>query len=706
MEPATIPAAPSTASNGAGGLDPQVVALAKAVRQVESGGNPTAQGQSGEYGAYQYIPATWATQSKAAGVNVPLDQATLQQQNQVWYTWAKAQKDAGKNVGQIASMQNAGEGDPDAYLNGNSGVNGSGVPYDTKAYAQKVATLYQQYKTQGQQVDAAAPIGNTGGYQAPVPPSGISQGAPQIGGGYPAPVAPEASSATGNAAPPAGPTTTGGEIADLAKKAGNFLFPIAGDLYNDVTGQSQKTALQQVGDAGLSALPFIPGLGEAGEAARGAEAVGEGAEVAAKGTGLASKLLGSSVAKNAAVGYGAGVAANLGAGQGVGQALTPQLSNIGGAVLGGGSAAILNKLGASGAEDSVINKMRTAYEDALGATKTGVKASSKVAARGAESPADFLANAGLPPETAEVNGRQIFTTGPDSQTYKAIQGRTQTLTALRDNLIDTADTTDLGGGMMLADQKGSSLDTLHEAALAQIEKQFVGTERTSASKYINDEFQALKEQYGGSDVSLKDLNTVKKYFQDTNYDATRPSVVTKANKLVGSLARQQVEGDAAKADIPGIGELNKIIQQHLDFLDTASGKGILSKLNGQVVKGGRVGVHVKEVLGGVAGGIASSALGGGPVGDIAGTFAGGYAGNVLARLLQKSAVGGPGFAAKVGKIAQEDPALITQLVKILEEKGVKTEGLVSPRLVPKPRKATGLIPSLLTKGAIRAGAAI
>ncbi len=145
-------------------LDPQVVALAKAVRQTESQTNPTARGKSGEYGAYQYTAPTWAAQAKAAGVNVPLEQSNLEQQNEVFYKWAKAKKDAGYNVGQIASMHNAGEGAPDAYLGGHKGVNQYGAAYDVPEYAKKVATLYQQYKNEtlpGVQPNVGAPGSNT-----------------------------------------------------------------------------------------------------------------------------------------------------------------------------------------------------------------------------------------------------------------------------------------------------------------------------------------------------------------------------------------------------------------------------------------------------------------------------------------------------------------------------------------------------------------
>ncbi len=130
--------------------------------------------------------------------------------------------------------------------------------------------------------------------------------------------------------------------------AGNFLFPIAGDLKDDFTGQSKKTVLQQGGDAALSALPFIPGLGEAGEAARGG--------------GLLAKLGASSVAKGALTGYGAGVASNLSQGKGVGESLMPGVNTIAGATLGAAAPAVTKALpdliqGASGITNGMKNDL-------------------------------------------------------------------------------------------------------------------------------------------------------------------------------------------------------------------------------------------------------------------------------------------------------------------------------------------------------------
>jgi hypothetical protein len=116
---------------------------------VESGGNFEAKGKSGEYGAYQFEPATWDSESQSVlGSKVPLDQATPEQQTQVAYTKIKQLKDQGMNVGQIASVWNAGN--PDAYKNNNVGTNAEGVAYDTPAYAQKVAQTYQTIKNGGQ----------------------------------------------------------------------------------------------------------------------------------------------------------------------------------------------------------------------------------------------------------------------------------------------------------------------------------------------------------------------------------------------------------------------------------------------------------------------------------------------------------------------------------------------------------------------------
>lgn len=136
-------------------LDPQIVNLSQAIRQVESGGNPAAQGASGEYGLYQFEPTTWDATASKYGVNVPLQQATPEQQNEVAYKqladWKQQHPDW--NVGNFASAWNAGIGEPNAYTgsfsNGKpaTGVNPKGVKFDVPTYAKSVATAYQNFKS-------------------------------------------------------------------------------------------------------------------------------------------------------------------------------------------------------------------------------------------------------------------------------------------------------------------------------------------------------------------------------------------------------------------------------------------------------------------------------------------------------------------------------------------------------------------------------
>ena len=129
-------------------IDPRAINIAKAIRQHESGGDYAIPGKSGEFGAYQFTEPTWNAYSKKYGINVPLQQANRLQQNEVavrqindWITSGKA-----KNVGEIASMWNAGEGRPQAYLEDNVGMNKYGVKFNTPEYAKKVAGYYQQIK--------------------------------------------------------------------------------------------------------------------------------------------------------------------------------------------------------------------------------------------------------------------------------------------------------------------------------------------------------------------------------------------------------------------------------------------------------------------------------------------------------------------------------------------------------------------------------
>lgn len=312
------------------GTDKDALNLTHAIALSETGDNGkpnyNAVGASGEKGAYQWMPGNYEKDAQDAGFD-PSDFSPATQ-DKVAYAKIKKLKDQGYDPGQIASLWNSG--DPNNWQN-HSGVNQYGVAYDTPGYVQKVKQNYQK-----------------------------------IIGGY-------------NPTPYSNNQTSGDDTQDNQNqpdnaltsvlKFGNFLFPIAGDIYNDFTGKNNKTALQQTGDLALSALPFIPGLGEVGEGAKagvraaelGTELAGQGAEQVAK-TGL-SKFIANPIVKNAAVGYGAGIANNLSQGKSIGESVGPNVNTLGGAVLGGGTSALLDNLGGirtslSGIDPQIENELK------------------------------------------------------------------------------------------------------------------------------------------------------------------------------------------------------------------------------------------------------------------------------------------------------------------------------------------------------------
>jgi hypothetical protein len=146
-------------------LNPQIVKLADSIAKTESGGKSTATGKSGEYGAYQWLPQTWDAESKAAGISVPLNQSTPEQQNQVAYNQISNWKNEGLTPAQIASKWNSN--DPNAYLgtfeDGNpaEGTNSSGAQYDVPGYVSKVMNLYDGGNSAIPTANAASsPTGN------------------------------------------------------------------------------------------------------------------------------------------------------------------------------------------------------------------------------------------------------------------------------------------------------------------------------------------------------------------------------------------------------------------------------------------------------------------------------------------------------------------------------------------------------------------
>ena len=152
------------------GLDADVVLLAKAIRQHESGNRAVLPGEGAEVGGasrYQYTHGTWKEVAKKylKDANAPM---TLENENRATYLRILDWKKKGYNPAQIASMWNAGEGEPNAYLGKfekdtpthkagdlSIGVNQWGVKYDVPGHANRIYSTYKGLKEEYKKTNPA-----------------------------------------------------------------------------------------------------------------------------------------------------------------------------------------------------------------------------------------------------------------------------------------------------------------------------------------------------------------------------------------------------------------------------------------------------------------------------------------------------------------------------------------------------------------------
>lgn len=312
MEPQTAAQTPGT------NIDPTALALSRSIRQVESGGDYNAVGDNGtSFGAYQFHGdnfKNWATQF---GLD-PNDKSATNQDH-LAYLKIKSGLDSGLSQSEVA-----------AQWNGAKMVNGRPQAINPN-YVKKVQAAYEQQN--GSQSNP-----KTNGLGAFTPQAQTEQAQPAQPAG-------QTSQPQSDDGPGFWSDLTSGNFGGAAKDAGNFLFPIAGDIGGDINGTNKKSVLQQGADLGISALPFIPGLGELGEGARAADLTADGVEAASK-SGLLSKILGSPITKMAGIGAVGGGLQGVANGQDLGGiAQSAGIGGITGGALGGVGSLLSSALG-------------------------------------------------------------------------------------------------------------------------------------------------------------------------------------------------------------------------------------------------------------------------------------------------------------------------------------------------------------------------
>lgn len=332
-------------------VDPTALSLSRAIRATEGGDYNNTRGDNGtSAGAYQWnngkVPLQKGQtplnfQSAAKQFNLDPNDFSPTNQDHVAYEQIKHDLDSGLTQSQIAAKWNSGLTHGWENHKGTTVINGKTISYDTPGYVAKVQKYYQQDAANFKPGVAAAPTSTND-------PSQVGQ-------------------ALVGKKPPKGNIT---DLPEQLASFGNTLLPAIGDVYHDIKGDSQKTALQQAGDVGTTALTaasVIPGVDLLDLGALGGKAALKEAP------SLAAKLT-----RGGFIGGGYGASGSLGSGETDPTKIA--LASGEGAVLGGATEGLLEKvLPGSTVNKSVQDTMPlankstriAALEDSLPGSKNG-----------------------------------------------------------------------------------------------------------------------------------------------------------------------------------------------------------------------------------------------------------------------------------------------------------------------------------------------
>ena len=514
-------------------LDKDVVNLAKAIRQVESGNRTvTPQEGSGFGGAsrYQYSHDTWKEVARKylGDEKAPL---TLENENKATYYRIKDWKDQGKKPAQIASMWNAGPNEPDAYTgffsNGKPSVgeNRYGVKYDVPGHANKVRAEYEKIKGGGQ----AAPIGPTQ-FQTSTSPNQN-----QAGGGVLAQLG------SGQMEAPKPPS----QLDYRLNQAGDALGTLSEGIVNKNPLQVGSGVLQTGGaaaggflDATDAAIKAVPILGTAVE---GLEA-GVGA--------IAGKALDTELGQAAIEKYQSlpeSWQKNLGAAGNIAAAV-PVLRGLKGAV-----SATKNKAGdlIKGTPETVAKKELEGVVSRVIKGGSTLKGANK---RGLDPLAVILREA---PPTLKKDAKGIDRYD-GSQSYEILSDTVTKLDNKLDSVLEEA-TRKVPG------YKGYwDLVDIKEDVARELKKEFRGSpELKSAIKELNRDFDSIIESLGGGRVSLGDMNLVKRKVRESvKWDS--PQIKQDVSYFTGQVLMKRIEDIAEQRGFGDVKELNKQMAERLE----------------------------------------------------------------------------------------------------------------------------------------------
>ncbi len=606
-----MPSAPISATSAVTGatqnqqLDPTIVNMARAIKSVETAGSSdpyTASGKSGEYGAYQFMPQTWSKLSQQyLGQDIPVQQASVAQQNQVAYNYIKSLKDQGYNPAQVASIWNSGKPDP----TGNVGTNKYGAVYNTPQYVQSVVSAYNNYKNGLN--PSIQPTDSTVQTPQQQPSSSILPNVGQIG------------------------SNLGQQLQGKAKDISQNIGDIAAQLSGQKGSQGWWSDLLQtggdiaggIGDVINAGLQLVPGV-QAGENWVGGE-IGKAADTQV-GQQVVKAIQGFQQAHpelSKDIGAGFNIVTAIPILKGLGAVKNVAMSGLGTALKGFAEKGITNEITGTAARTVAGRNALQSLGNNLG----------NVIDQG-------IIKTGAIPDI--VDGKYVVS--------EALAKNEQAISNIAQNelqpLLDKVSTATVADRM--------PLEELRQQALSD------ATNQLQDEGAINKMFDRIQKKYGDY-PTLAQLNEAKKIVSQQVPQRAFDLEGYNANYNVRQILQKSIETGAQKLGLPDVNAINgkmRLLYQANDLLSAMDGKpvkvGLFSKLARKGVSVG-AGMLANQMGGGVLGG-----LGAGYLTDIADKGIQGVGGGLRRSILERVAPGA--FKQVVKKGIKRTPGALTALL--------------------------------------------
>lgn len=295
------------------------------------------------------------------------------------------------------------------------------------------------------------------------------------------------------------------------------------------------------------------------------------------------------------------------------------------------------------AKNKAVDSLESDYYKWAGATKSGVKRIGKIESKQAalnkagtigETPQRILAEARVVPEHTGTK----FTTKEQADSFRA---SLKPLHEANDKAIQEASYS----------TQPTKISDLEKAAVAKARAGSMPEgDRKSLVDHIREEFSLLRERYGETMTIVEQNATKKAYWAGTKFDATKPFKGTAYYNVASSLQKnvEKVASDAGHGDVA---QLNRAIG---DRMEAAR---YLESLDGQTLKGGRLGKYVFMGIG--------ASLGSTPAGRILGALGG----DVVAQILISASVSNPAKRILLGNLKVNQPEVYDATIKWLAEQG-------------------------------------